>query len=263
MSRRFPGTRFAAPARMDHRWDEVLERERAARAERERYGERSIEDDPDVVRRDRGRELERLRRRSSAWEIGAAHWNQRDLYTRNARIDDEGYGLGPRFHPPQGSYAYPRDPLPARPSEPSHLDAPSRERLYRREAWPIEYYDEKAGVAPLHERDRSSTSPAWHRFAQRLVSAVGLGSRTSPRSDARLLEDVCEALASRGDVDATDIEVKVDEAEVTLTGTVPDRRMKRTAEDVAAACPGVRHVHNRLRVEDEGFPWLGAPVRAY
>ena len=42
----------------------------------------------------------------SPWDIGAAHWDQRDLYTQNDRIDDGGYGLGPAVHPSEGSYAY-------------------------------------------------------------------------------------------------------------------------------------------------------------
>jgi hypothetical protein len=63
----------------------------------------------------------------SPWEIGASHWNQRDLYTQNARTDDGGYGLGPAVHPEEGSYAYPRGESPAeeRDEDPAHV------------AWPI------------------------------------------------------------------------------------------------------------------------------
>jgi DNA replicative helicase MCM subunit Mcm2 (Cdc46/Mcm family) len=44
------------------------------------------------------------------------------------------------------------------------------------------------------------------------------------------------------------IEVAVTGGEVTLTGTVESRRMKRHAEDLAESVRGVRDVHNQLRV---------------
>ena len=53
--------------------------------------------DPDVDRRDQ-LALARRRVNLSLWEIGAAHWDQRDLSTRNNHIDDFGYGRGPSFH---------------------------------------------------------------------------------------------------------------------------------------------------------------------
>ncbi len=64
----------------------------------------------------------------SPWQIGASHWDQRDLYTQNARTDDGGYGLGPAVHPEEGSYAYPpraEVAAEARDEDPAHI------------AWPI------------------------------------------------------------------------------------------------------------------------------
>jgi osmotically-inducible protein OsmY len=51
-----------------------------------------------------------------------------------------------------------------------------------------------------------------------------------------------------GQLDASDIEVAVENGDVTLEGSVEDRRMKRLAEDIAASVPGVDDVHNRLRL---------------
>ena len=51
-----------------------------------------------------------------------------------------------------------------------------------------------------------------------------------------------------GDLDASDIEVRVDDDEVTLEGSVSSRRMKRLAEDVASTVFGIHDIHNRLRV---------------
>jgi hypothetical protein len=50
------------------------------------------------------------------------------------------------------------------------------------------------------------------------------------------------------DVDASEIEVRVQNGEVTLQGTVLARSMKHQAEDLAEAVPGVTDVHNHLRV---------------
>ena len=67
------------------------------------------------------------------------------------------------------------------------------------------------------------------------------------RTDERIHSDVCEVLARHGDIDASDVEVQVENGEVTLSGTVADRRTKRLAEDVVAQCRGVADVHNRLK----------------
>jgi hypothetical protein len=87
-------------------------------------------------------------------------------------------------------------------------------------------------------------------------------------SDEGLRERVCESLADDDQLDASHIEVVVERGEVTLSGTVDDRRAKREAEDCASSVPGVRDVQNRLRVHDRlatapnssaEQPGLGAP----
>lgn len=77
---------------------------------------------------------------------------------------------------------------------------------------------------------------------------TGRGPRGYQRGDERIREDVSERLMDDGRVDAVDVEVSVTNGEVTLTGTVPHRRMKRLAEDVAESVRGVRDVHNQLRI---------------
>jgi BON domain-containing protein len=76
----------------------------------------------------------------------------------------------------------------------------------------------------------------------------GRGPRGYRRSDERIREDVNERLTFDGEVDATEILVRVENGEVTLEGTVGDRHQKRRAEDLAASARGVRDVHNRLIV---------------
>jgi len=64
-----------------------------------------------------------------------------------------------------------------------------------------------------------------------------------------------------GHIDASEILVMVENGEVTLTGNVPERLMKREAENVAAEASGVRDVHNRIRVDD-GSASAGRPGEA-
>ncbi|MGZ5434103.1 MAG: BON domain-containing protein [Thermoanaerobaculia bacterium] len=78
----------------------------------------------------------------------------------------------------------------------------------------------------------------------------GRGPKNWRRSDEAIVELVNERLTDHDDVDATDIEVTVENGEVTLSGMVTNRREKRIAEDVAWACGGVHDVHNRLRIGD-------------
>jgi hypothetical protein len=76
----------------------------------------------------------------------------------------------------------------------------------------------------------------------------GRGPKNYVRSDSRIAEDVNDRLSDAADVDARDIEVKVKDGEVTLSGVVDRRHAKRRAEDMAEAVSGVRHVQNNLRV---------------
>jgi len=76
----------------------------------------------------------------------------------------------------------------------------------------------------------------------------GRGPKGYRRSDERIKEDVNDRL-SEGYLDASDVEVSVTNAEVTLTGTVNSRSDKRRAEDIAESVTGVTNVENRIRVK--------------
>lgn len=75
----------------------------------------------------------------------------------------------------------------------------------------------------------------------------GTQPRGYERSDDRLRELACERLTD-ADIDASDIEVKVSQATVTLEGSVPARWMKHAAEDLIDDLGGIRDIQNRLRV---------------
>ena len=76
----------------------------------------------------------------------------------------------------------------------------------------------------------------------------GKGPRNYTRSDDRIREDISDRLGEDPFVDATDIEVSVNNGDVTLTGTVDHRSTKRRAEDLAESVSGVQNVENRIRV---------------
>jgi hypothetical protein len=77
---------------------------------------------------------------------------------------------------------------------------------------------------------------------------TGKGPKNWTRSDERIREDVCECLTYHPHIDASEIDVVVKDGEVTLTGTVTERRTKRLAEDIVEDVRGVRDVHNQIRV---------------
>ena len=77
---------------------------------------------------------------------------------------------------------------------------------------------------------------------------TGVGPRGYRRSDARVFEDICDRLTVDSRVDASDIEVKVNNGEVTLSGSVRTREEKRYAEDDVERVMGVAEVNNHLKV---------------
>lgn len=82
----------------------------------------------------------------------------------------------------------------------------------------------------------------------RTQNHAGRGPRNYQRSDERIRDDVNEELTRHPGLDASDLDVRVNNGEVTLTGTVDNRSAKRMAEDAAESCSGVRDVHNQIRI---------------
>jgi hypothetical protein len=86
---------------------------------------------------------------------------------------------------------------------------------------------------------------------QRRPHLIGKGPKGYQRSDARIQEEVSEKL-SHGFLDASDIEVTVQNGEVILQGTVETKADRRIAEDVIEEVSGVRDIDNRLKVKRGG-----------
>ena len=107
----------------------------------------------------------------------------------------------------------------------------------------------------MSEHDKESSQQHAHPVREVLHGvALELGlSRPRAgefgRRDERIREDICERLIEEQELDVTEVSVAVQDGIVRLDGTVPVRGMKHRIEDLSAACPGVRDVENRIRVE--------------
>jgi hypothetical protein len=76
----------------------------------------------------------------------------------------------------------------------------------------------------------------------------GKGPKGWRHSDERIFEDVCGVLHASPYIDASEVEVSVQDGCVYLRGTVPLRLMKKAAERSVELLPGVEDVQNELRV---------------
>lgn len=78
------------------------------------------------------------------------------------------------------------------------------------------------------------------------------GPKNYQRSDERLRELISDRLIEDPHIDSSEVSVEVKDGEVTLTGTVDDRRTKYQIEELVEQIHGVRDVDNRVRVK-RGF----------
>jgi osmotically-inducible protein OsmY len=106
--------------------------------------------------------------------------------------------------------------------------------------------DREARMQILQE----SLNRLHRRLMPRRSGHSGRGPRGYIRSDERIREEVNERLTADRYVDATEIEVSVEEGIVTLTGKVDNRAEKRLAEDCVDDVSGVRDVNNLLRIRE-------------
>ncbi len=111
---------------------------------------------------------------------------------------------------------------------------------------------------------RESGGGFWDRAADKVASWFGgedsegreareshrgKGPKGYRRSDERIRDDVSDRLSDDHWLDASGIEVRVENCEVILSGTVKTRDDKRRAEHLAEQVSGVDNVQNSLRVE--------------
>lgn len=127
---------------------------------------------------------------------------------------------------------------------------------YRREGdrFAGEYEDRSDADRPQASWQPGGGYPARTNFVYSEFSLVpgphvGVGPKGYRRSAERMREEICERLQQHGQIDASDIEIEVDDdGEVRLSGIVDRREAKRLAEDVAESVSGVHDVHNEIRI---------------
>ena len=90
---------------------------------------------------------------------------------------------------------------------------------------------------------------AQHRREADAAIHRGRGPKGYRRSDERIRDDVNDRLTDDAWLDASHIEVAVENGDVTLSGTVTSRDAKRRAEVLAEAVSGVDNVQNNLRAD--------------
>ena len=76
----------------------------------------------------------------------------------------------------------------------------------------------------------------------------GKGPKGYTRTDEQITNDINDRLYNDSYIDASEIEVRVTNGDVTLSGTVDDKQTKRRAEDCAESVTGVKDVANNLKV---------------
>ena len=87
----------------------------------------------------------------------------------------------------------------------------------------------------------------WRLEEESVEDHRGRGPKGYTRTDERLREAICERLTDDPRIDASEIEVDVEQQKVTLRGSVNDRRTKYAVEELVENS-GAREIENQLRV---------------
>jgi hypothetical protein len=188
-------------------------------------------------RNERDRDDERERRRAD--DFGQADYSTRYGYDPERRT---GYRTDSRSVPDDYDRAGPDRLGPGEREYVRRLDAGD----YRRDDLPRD--------EPQRNEGRS-----WADRAGAFFSGSGAAREEAPRrrrgpSDRVLWAVISERLEDERRLDLSDVEVLVENAEVTLNGTVRRKEDKRRIEDIADI-DGVDHVQNNLRVRQANRSW--------
>lgn len=167
-----------------------------------------------------------------------------DVYGYGA-WDGPGYAResGPHRRGPQG-LRRPDDQL-------EHSDYYDPDQRYRATAEPLGSYRDSDYGGDEYRRHFPARTHGGYADRDSDEGHRGKGPKGYKRSDERIQDDVCDALTNDRHVDATDVEVAVQDGEVTLSGFVAGRRSRRDAEAIAEHVAGVKYVQNNLRVGDQ------------
>ena len=126
------------------------------------------------------------------------------------------------------------------PATPQPLSGPA--------AVPTSLYGYSPGLIAISPQSLAATEPFVGLTAPSLLAAVAMrrGQPQGPTTDAEVedfIYDVLELMAG-----ASDVEVRCEGGRVTLTGSVPHKRIKRDAGEIAWAVPVIHDVQNNLTI---------------
>lgn len=77
---------------------------------------------------------------------------------------------------------------------------------------------------------------------------AGYGPASWTRSDEFIEDDICKRLYSDSSVDATGLQIAVENGNLTLSGYVPTERQRLTAMALASSVTGVKHLNNHIDI---------------
>jgi osmotically-inducible protein OsmY len=263
--------------RYEDRWHDRDRDERRDRSRSEDYGQAEFSDSGRGARRpweetrfDRSDDRDHEREEHRAWrpfgETGPTRYGGRSGYDTgqhdlNDRYDHPDHRFGGRDRG-YGSGRYGRDrDYGFGETGGRYSDSYQHERYGERDQWGSNprsgagndarnWFDKASDkVQAFFGDDAAQRRSRWDEV--RAGQHRGRGPKGYRRSDDRIREDVSDRLADDSWLDASDIEVRVEGAEVTLIGLVASRDDKRRAERLAEDVSGVDNVQNNLRVRRE------------
>lgn len=106
------------------------------------------------------------------------------------------------------------------------------------------------GIGDQYHSDQVDHSSPGYGSA--LPNFSGIGPKGYVRSDEKIHDEVCEVLFRNPFVDASDVDVKVQNGIVTFSGTIANRSAKKEAERSTENILGVIDVINELRIIEPG-----------
>ena len=111
------------------------------------------------------------------------------------------------------------------------------------------YYYPHKRLEPARDADlsRGSSGTNWNN---NLPNYSGYGPRNWKISDEKLQEKICEILLHSFEVDASEIEVKVEDRVVTLSGNISSKGMRNVAIDLVESIPGIEDVFSNLKIQN-------------
>ena len=112
-------------------------------------------------------------------------------------------------------------------------------------------HDDWRSYGERETRDYEEHRSHGEGLVDKMKSFFGVGPKGYRRSDERIHDEAAEALAHDERLDASDIDLKVENGVITLTGTVSDRWSKWRAEDRISHLFGVHDVKNLLSIDQQ------------